>query len=93
MKIAMEQGRRCPHCGAKLLPFRPHEEGGWGEAPHFACFNDECPYFRDGWEWMQEKYRVRASYRYRLTNLQADQDSPLAVWSETAFLDRIIEDG
>ncbi len=88
-----EQNRRCPHCGAVLRPFQPHDEGGWGDAPHLSCFNDECSYYRDGWEWMREHYRVRASYRYRITDPETGHASPLAVWSETAYLDRIIGDG
>ena len=40
---------------------------------------------------MMEKYEAKASYRYRL-DPKTGAASPLAVWSETAMLDRIIKD-
>ena len=40
---------------------------------------------------MWEQYEVRASYRYRVTQGETRSASPLAVWSETALIDRIIE--
>jgi hypothetical protein len=40
---------------------------------------------------MWEKYKVKVSYRYRVIEPETGQTSPLAVWSETALLDRIIE--
>ena len=82
----------CPHCGSPLRAFRMPEESAWGAAPHLACFNDDCPYFREGWDWMRDNFCVRASYRYRITGAEGGQVTPLAVWSETAFLDRIIEE-
>lgn len=65
-------------------------EAGWDALAQWACFNDDCRYFREGWDWMMSQYRAKVSYRYRLTDLQSGQDSPLAVWSETALRDRII---
>jgi hypothetical protein len=38
---------------------------------------------------MMEKYQAKASYRYRL-DPDSGRDSPIAVWSETALMDRII---
>jgi hypothetical protein len=80
----------CPHCGEPLTAFSLPDAGGW-EAPfHVACFNDSCPYFRRGWEWMQTRYGVRASYRYRL-DPASGQASPLAVWSGDALRDRLLD--
>jgi hypothetical protein len=31
-----------------------------------VCISDECPYYARGWAWMEERYGVHASYRYRL---------------------------
>ena len=90
-KSEVESGK-CPHCGEALQPFTLPEEGGWNTAYHCACFNDQCSYYKDGWDWMWERYQVRASYRYRV-DPQTHNASPLAVWSETALRDRIISDG
>jgi hypothetical protein len=81
----------CPHCGGKLKPFELPDNTGWEEMCQWACFNDDCSYYREGWEWMWEEYRVKASYRYRVLDLDTGRASPLAVWSDTALRDRIIE--
>jgi hypothetical protein len=83
---------RCPHCQAELLAFSMPEGGGWHKRVQWACFNDDCPYYAEGWAWMWEQYRVRASYRYRLVDRDSTHDSPLAVWSPTALRHLIIED-
>jgi hypothetical protein len=82
----------CPHCGAVLRRFRIPEQSGWQQPFQWACFNNDCPYYREGWEWMWEHYRAKASYRYRLLDPLTGQTSPLAVWSETALLERILDD-
>ena len=82
----------CPHCGAALQRFRLPEDAGWQQACQWACFNNDCPYYREGWEWMWERYRARASYRYRVLDPATGRASPLAVWSETALFDRILKD-
>jgi hypothetical protein len=80
----------CPHCNGLLQPFTLPEQGGWDTQFHVACFNDECPYYSRGWDWMQERYGVRSSYRYRI-DPKSGQASPLAVWSPQALRDRIID--
>ena len=80
----------CPHCGATLKAFQLPEAGGWDQPHHLACFNDDCPYYTKGWDWMMSQYEAKASYRYRL-DPDSGCSSPIAVWSETALLDRIIE--
>ncbi len=81
----------CPHCGAALRRFTLPDGGGWDGGWQWACFNDDCQYFRRGWVWMFDTYGVKASYRYRL-DPTTGAASPLAVWSRTAIKDRIIED-
>jgi hypothetical protein len=82
----------CPHCGVRLRPFAVPEGGGWDPKPQWACFNDDCPYYREGWDWMWEQYRAKASYRYRVVDPATGRSSPLAVWSPTAIRDLILED-
>ena len=67
-------------------------ELAWGNPIQYVCFNDECSYFLEGWDWMWEKYRNKVSYRYRVINPETGNASPLMVWSIDAIKDRIIED-
>jgi hypothetical protein len=55
-----------------------------------ACFNDDCPYYQRGWKWMEENYGVKSSYRYRL-DPATGHASPIAVWSQEALRDRVID--
>ena len=80
----------CPHCEAELQAFELPEAGGWDQKFHLACFNNDCAYYRRGWDWMLEHYNAKVSYRYRL-DPESGKDSPIAVWSETALLDRIVK--
>jgi hypothetical protein len=80
----------CPHCGEPLAPFQLPDNTGWDSPIHFACFNDECPYFRRGWAWMFDNYGVKSSYRYRIDPVSGT-DSPLPVWSKDAIKDRILD--
>ena len=81
---------RCPHCNDRLQAFRVPDASTWNTAVHWACFNDDCSYYREGWRWMEERYAAKASYRYRVTDAAGACPSPLAVWSETAVRDLII---
>ena len=80
----------CPHCNEPLKPFSLPEDTGWEGEFQLACFNDECPYYVRGWDWMNEKYGVKSSYRYRVVPETA-KASPLAVWSPDALKDRILD--
>ena len=80
----------CPHCKQPLQAFKLPADTGWQGDFHVACFNDECPYYVRGWAWMEEKYGVKASYRYRV-DPESGVASPLAVWSPDALKDRILD--
>jgi len=86
---AARKKHTCPHCGAALQFFELPEAGGWDQRCHLACFNNDCPYYRRGWDWMMSQYKAKVSYRYRLDPASGCA-SPIAVWSETALVDRII---
>ena len=81
----------CPHCGVKMLKWQPPIEANWGTHAHYVCFNDECPYYIKGWDWMQKQYDHKVSYRHRYDPV-ADYAGPLPVWSADAMRDRIVED-
>jgi len=81
----------CPHCNQLLRAFRVPDQSTYQEAVHWACFNDDCSYYRDGWKWMEEQYAAKASYRYRVTDAAGTCASPLAVWSDDAVRDLILK--
>ncbi len=81
----------CPHCGHKMNKWENPENSSWGMGYQLVCFNDECPYYVKGWEWMRTQFRQNASYRYRY-NPQNDEYGPLPVWSAEALKSGIIED-
>ena len=80
----------CPHCSMEMKAFTIPIETGWDDPHQWACFNDECSYYKEGWNWMWEKYQAKASYRYRIVP-GSKKNTPLAVWSHTAIRDRIID--
>jgi len=83
-----EETHKCAHCDGKMLPWMPPAESSWGENLQYVCFNDECDYFKKGWDHMWSNYSVKTSYRYRFNPVNGES-GPLPVWSENALKDRI----
>ena len=71
--------------------WRPPDGTSWGDALQRVCFNDDCPYYAEGWAWMEAHYRVHASYRHRQDTVTG-QSGPLPVWSPSALRDRIVKE-
>jgi hypothetical protein len=65
--------------------------GSWSGEYQFVCFNDDCPYFVRGWNWMQSQFNVNVSYRFRLEP-ETGENGPLPVWSREALRSGIIQD-
>jgi len=80
---------QCPYCGQAMKKWRVPLESTWASAFFFVCFNDECPYFVQGWDHMLAQQAVRASFRCRL-DPQSQKFLPLPVWSADALKDDII---
>lgn len=83
--------RTCPHCGTRLSKWRVPVDASWEEEFFFVCFNDECSYYKDGWNWMEQQFKQKASYRYAV-NPTTDVSSPLPVWSDAATREMIVDE-
>ncbi len=87
---------QCPYCGDRLkkyeVPHSVYEIDYWYEADYlYICFNDECPYFERGWEWMWSKMRRNVSYRH-MYNPTTRKSGPIPVPTSYALRDGIVED-
>lgn len=85
-----EVNKNCPYCGQKMVEWAASPESSWGEDIQLVCFNDECPYYKNGWEWMWSHYSQKVSYRHRY-NPKTGEKGPLPVYSSTALRSGIIE--
>ena len=81
---------KCPYCGVEMLKWAPPIESNWGPQPQRVCFNDECEYYVNGWEWMLKQYNQKCSYRFRF-NPQDGDFGPIPAFSKDALRDRIVE--
>jgi len=82
----------CPHCATRLSKWRVPVESTWSEEFFFVCFNDDCSYYKKGWEWMFEQYGQRASYRY-VFNPETGASLRIPVWSDAATREMIVDNG
>jgi hypothetical protein len=90
------EGPRCPHCGLLMKKWHTPQMpfGGsttWTTEFLYVCFNDECPYFVNGWDWMWNNYHRHVSYRHMLDPVSGGT-SPIPVSSYDSLKEGIIDD-
>jgi hypothetical protein len=71
-----------------MLRWRTPDGSSWDSEFQYVCFNDECPYYRRGWEWMLRQFNVKGSYRHRQDPVTGER-GPLPVWSAEDFRDGV----
>jgi hypothetical protein len=86
-----EEKPTCPHCGSTLKKWLVPDKATWDEEYFRVCFNDDCPYYKEGWDWMKEQYSQNASYRYTL-NPRTGASLQIPVWSAAATREMIVEE-
>jgi hypothetical protein len=87
---------QCPYCGHRLkkyeVPHSVYEIDYWYEADYlYICFNDSCPYFERGWQWMWTQMRRNVSYRH-MYNPTTRKSGPIPVPTYFALRDGIVDD-
>jgi len=92
-KKTMKHTLRCPHCGEKMLkwavPDNPFEVT-WDNEFMYICFNDACPYYVRGWDFMYREGNRGCSYRL-MYNPEKDCCMPIPVPTPKALRESIIE--
>jgi len=92
-KKAMKHTLRCPHCGEKMLkwavPDNPFEVT-WDNDFMYICFNDACPYYVRGWDFMYREGNRGSSYRL-MYNPEKDCCMPIPVPTPKALRESIID--
>jgi hypothetical protein len=87
----VDSNENCPYCGQKMSKWMPSPDSSWGTDIQLVCFNDDCPYYKEGWEWMKAHFNRKVSYRHRY-NPRTGEKGPLPVYSPDALKGGIIDE-
>jgi SAM-dependent methyltransferase len=86
----MPKGNSCPHCGSEMDPIRTPLESSWGGELHHICFNDDCSYFTNSWNALENQRIEKTGYRCRMD--PRGGCGPAPVWSEDALKDLVVNE-
>ncbi|MEW6267615.1 MAG: ogr/Delta-like zinc finger family protein [Thermodesulfobacteriota bacterium] len=81
----------CPHCGQKMKKFKAPDSTTWGETCWYVCYNDDCGYYKRGWDHMWNTMKVKCSYRHRY-DPDTNSCGPMPVYSPTMGLECVVEE-
>ena len=88
--MSQQDSPKCPHCSSEMKKWPTPQLSTWSAVFQWVCFDDECPYFVRGWDFMMESQKIKASYRHRI-DPDTGGSGPLPVWSYEALKNQIIE--
>jgi hypothetical protein len=92
-KAAIKETLCCPHCGERLrkwaVPDNPFCQT-WDNDFMYICFNDACPYYVGGWDYMFREGMGGVSYRL-MYNPEKDRCLPIPVPTPHALKEGIVE--
>jgi SAM-dependent methyltransferase len=82
----------CPHCGEKLSKWKVPDNpfcNTWDNEYMYICFNDSCPYYVRGWEFLNRQGNA-GSYRL-MYNPEKNTCQPVPVPTSKALRESIAE--
>jgi hypothetical protein len=92
-KARVKETLECPYCGEKLkkwiVPDNPFSQT-WDNDFMYICFNDQCPYYVRGWDYLCSKGNRTMSYRL-MYHPEKDRCMPIPVPSHLALREGIAE--
>lgn len=97
MEQVMEDKKvKCPHCGQKLnkwsTPSFNFSDGlGWCTPFLYVCFNDECKFYKNSWQQMNETYGQEMGYRYMI-HPDSGESSSIPVGNRHAMKGDIVDE-
>lgn len=80
----------CQHCNSVMKKWTTPPASTWSSSFLWICFNDECPYYVKGWEWMMQTREMHCSYRHSI-DPESGAKAPIPIWDENALKDQIID--
>ena len=89
--MSSEDKTICPYCGQKLSKWVSPATASWGSECQYICFNDDCDYYKRGWDHTFKKIGIKASYRHRY-DPETGQTGPFPVNTPDAGKDQIINE-